>query len=334
MSSALRKIYSFLDSMRKIGDTAYTNHHFKLFAYYTMQFFYHYLDQIKILLLLPLLFFSSCGDSPSLPTEQTKPLILVSLAPYQFLAQRIGGNAIQVKGIIPQNANPHTFEPTARQMKEVCQGDLWFRIGEPFENKLLSHLQRKNSDLKIVDLREKIDFLPLEGCCPHCSHDAMDRHFWLSLELTKIQATKIADILCAIVPSEATIFQKNLQNLYEEISLIDDEIRSLLNQLQHRSFVVSHPAFGYFCRDYQLKQLSIEEAGKEPRPKHVESVMRQAKLEEAKIALALPQHNNKGVYLVAKQLSIPVHSIDPYSFDYLETMRHLASLLANGEKIP
>jgi zinc transport system substrate-binding protein len=33
--------------------------------------------------------------------------------------------------------------------------------------------------------------------------------------------------------------------------------------------LVSHPAFGYFCKDYDLEQISIEVEGKEPRPKDV-----------------------------------------------------------------
>ena len=49
------------------------------------------------------------------------------------------------------------------------------------------------------------------------------------------------------------------------------------------------------------------------------------------LAIAMPQHSNKGLELVAKKLHLNVYVIDPYAPDYFETMLHLAHLVADDE---
>ena len=92
--------------------------------------------------------------------------------------------------------------------------------------------------------------------------------------------------------------------------------------------MVSHPAFGYFCKDYALKQLSVEYEGKDPRPRHLENVLREAKKGSLKLAITLPQYNNKGTLLIAEKLNLSTQMIDPYSSDYLATMDQLAQMIA------
>jgi zinc transport system substrate-binding protein len=191
------------------------------------------------------------------PVEARKPLLLVSLAPYQTLVQTIAGNEFEVQTIVPNGADPHHYEPTAQQLIQASQGKIWFRIGESFEAKLLPLL--KNA--RLVDLR---DTLPLiEGQCKH----HQDRHLWLSPKLLAIQAEHVTAALSATFPERQEKFEERLAILIRDLKTLDLEIESQLSSAKVRTFLVSHPAFAYFCRDYDCSQLSIEHEGKEPRPK-------------------------------------------------------------------
>lgn len=273
---------------------------------------------------------SSCGKKAVIPSQ--KPLLLVSIAPYRFLVGEIAGPEFEVKAIVPSTANPHSFEPTATQVAEIERGLAWFRIGEPFEGKILSLLQRKNPGLKTHDLREGIVLIE-EGQslgCHHCSMDHFDRHIWLSPRLAAQQAALIERNLSERFPEQTEKFKKNRIQLCEKLTALDQEIQGILKPVANRTLLVSHPAFGYFCKEYDFEQLSVEYEGKDPRPKHLEEILKKAVSESMEVALALPQYNNKGAQLIAERLHVPVHLIDPYSADYFETMRKLAHLIADS----
>lgn len=268
---------------------------------------------------------AACSNTK--PPSPQKPLVLVSIAPYKLFASRIGGDCINVQSIVPQAANAHTFEPTPRQREELLQACVWFRIGEPFEKPLIPLLPKSS---RIVDLRDGIEMLTTEdnAPCPHCTADGGDRHIWMSPSLAKRQAETIAQTLSAEFPQHREQFEMRLSTLLTDLEKLDKQIRETLQHAKRRSLLVSHPAFGYFCRDFDLRQLSVEVEGKDPRPRHLEQLLQTAKNDPPAVALALPQHNNKGVQILAQGLCVQIQMVDPYSSDYFSMMQELAEKIA------
>lgn len=294
---------------------------------YCMNFFSMFLS---FLLLLA----ASC-TKPSSSHEPAKPLILVSIAPYKFFTQRVAGPDFNVETVVPAGANPHIFEPTSRQVAAISKGAVWFRIGEPFEKKILPVFQEKNRAFTDFDLRNDIELIEDHHLnCSHCSMDHSDRHIWLSPKLAIKQARSIAQTLADKFPEKKDLFFENAEKLASELSELDREIASILGLMKDKTLLVSHPAFGYFCKDYGLEQLSVEYEGKDPRPRHLEAVLQKASASHTNLALALPQHNNKGAQLIAEKLHVPVRMIDPYSPDYFETLRLLAHIIADPQYQP
>jgi zinc transport system substrate-binding protein len=268
----------------------------------------------------------------ALTAKSEKPVVLVSIPPYQTLVEKIGGDSLTVKTIVPVGANPHTFEPTARQASQTVKATLWLRIGEPFEEKLTSFLEGQKTAPKVYDLRDGVHLIGAhEGGCSCHEKDHLDRHLWLSTKELAIQAEKVASVFTSHFPEKKEFFEANLAAYKQELQETDAEIQKTLKPLKDRLFITSHGAFAYFCRDYSLEQLSVEFEGKDPRPKHVESIFERALNGHAKTALELPQYNNKGVSLIAKKLNLDLKWIDPYSPDSLKTMRHLAQLLVDED---
>ena len=140
---------------------------------------------------------------------------------------------------------------------------------------------------------------------------------------------KITAELSDAFPSDKETFEAHLAILEQELADLDQEIQERLHSVETRIFLVSHPAFAYFCRDYDCRQLSVEHEGKEPRPRELEETLHTAIETHATLAIALPQHNNKGAQLIAEKLRIPVRYVDPYAADYFDTMRKLSELIAN-----
>jgi zinc transport system substrate-binding protein len=261
-------------------------------------------------------FLVACGKTEIAPQKISKPLVLVSVAPYQLFVERIGGERLEVLSIVPPGANAHTYEPTPRQMHSLKAGKVWFRIGEPCERPLIALFKDR---WRIVDLQTSVDE-PLDH----------DRHFWMSPTLVKTQARLITQTLSEEWPEYKQEFEANLELLISDLDMLDVEIRVAMAPLKDAAFLVSHPSFGYFCRDYSLEQLSVEIEGKDPRPKELQSLMNRIKEKRPKVAIALPEMNNKGVQFLAKELSLPLSVIDPYSHEYFDMMHIFLGLMRDA----
>lgn len=278
-------------------------------------------------LIFSLLAFFSSGKRD---IAETKPTLLVSVAPYQKIVEKIAGDTFEVQTVVPPGSNPHAYEPTFRQIGSIGKGLIWFRIGESFENKVFPVLKEKNPTLTDCDLRVGLPLIHESAC--HCHQKIQeDRHFWLSPKILIPQVQMIAKELETRFPEKQEIFQKNAIDLLIELNALDEEIKTILKRANSKSFLVSHAAFAYFCKEYDLHQFSIEHGGKEPTAKQLSSLMQAVQQSNAKLAISMPEHSNKGVELIAKKTGMHLHEVDPYAFDYAETMMKLAQLMVQDD---
>jgi zinc transport system substrate-binding protein len=256
---------------------------------------------------------------------EAKTQVLVSISPQKFLVERIGQEHVSVNVIVPPGANSHTYEPTPRQMVSVQKGGVWFRLGESFEARMAPSLQHK---IEMVDQREGIDLIEMGcGCCN--ARDAFDPHIWLSPRILKKQAAQIAKILGERDPEHIALFACNLKALEYELDMLDRECAALVGKSLQRHILVSHPAFGYFCRDYGLDQLSIEMEGREPTPRHLTELISQARSYEIKTVFLQKQHNPRGGKRVAQELGAETQYVDPYAENVIENLRTIAKLFSS-----
>jgi len=252
--------------------------------------------------------------------------VLVSINPYKDIIRRIAGETVQVIVLVPPGANMHTFEPTPKQMMNVSQADLWFRMGESFEEKALSSLKSYHDTLQIIDLRDGVELMcsTPQSTCPHC-REGCDLHFWLDPILMKQQAKKIAQALTKAYPENAEIYRQNLQKLDNDLDQLDDEIQAVLKPMKNRAIFVSHPAFSYFAKRYNLVQYAIEFEGRDPTPQQLTKILETARENNVKTIFIQKQFNNKGARLVAQQFGARLVMLDPYADDYILEMRKTAT---------
>lgn len=253
--------------------------------------------------------------------------VLVSVAPHKFFVEQIAGDTVDVVLMVPAGASAHTYEPTPRQMIVASKGDIWFRIGESFEDKAIEALKSHHANLQVVDLREGLKLL-YDHVCSHHKGSA-DLHFWLSPKMAKQQAETMAKALQSAYPQNTAIYQTNLEKFTKELDDLDQEIAAKLASLKNRTIMVSHPAYGYFARDYDLKQISIEFEGKDPTPNQLTKILNEARQLHIKKIYVQPQYSSKGAYLIAREIGALVIALDPYAENYLNSMREIANQFAN-----
>lgn len=260
------------------------------------------------------------------------PKVLVSVAPYTYFVERIAGNHVSVNLMVPEASSAHTFEPSPKQMISATQSDIWFRIGEPFEVKALNAIKSVRPDLVVVDLRKGISLL--HGQCKHVhaeGHCGADLHLWLSPKIAKIQAEIIAEALIQQFPKHKEDFEKNYQGFIKELTDLEDFIFTTLAPVKNRMLIVSHPAYAYFCKDYNFTQVSIEFEGRDPTGKQLTTLLNCAKQSQVHFILTQPQYSDKAARLIADQIHARLISVDPYSEKYDSTLRLIATVIAENQ---
>lgn len=280
----------------------------------------------KFFLLLLLLFFKI-----QLVASQSHHVV-VSVAPYKYFVEAIAQDTISIELLVPPGASFHDFEPTPQMVLKVVNADIWFRVGELFEEKAMRALKTHNPKMKIVDLREGVDLIIVDDEHAACCHaQGADLHMWLSPKVAKTQAELIAKALSETYPDNKDLYAKNLNIFLQKLDALDQEIRKTLQGLKNRTIMVGHPAYAYFARDYQLKQFPIEYEGKDPTPRKLNEILLRAKNENIKTIFVQGQYNTKGASLIAKELRAKLVILDPYSGDYFISMREIAKKIAEQE---
>lgn len=261
-------------------------------------------------------------------TEVKKPKVLVSVAPYSYFVQQIAKNLVTVDLMVPEGASAHTYEPTAKQMIRASQAEVWFRIGEPFETKAIQAIKSVNPKIDLIDLRQGISLL--HGSCKHAhagGHCGDDLHLWLSPKIGKIQAKTITDGLSKRFPQHQAEFEKNLNQFIDALTALDAFITITLQPVENRTLMVSHPAYAYFCQDYNFKQLPIEFEGRDPTAKQLTELLANAKASQVRYILTQPQYSDKAARLIGGQIGAELISLDPYSENYDVTLRQIATVI-------
>ncbi|MGR3973714.1 MAG: zinc ABC transporter substrate-binding protein [Candidatus Rhabdochlamydia sp.] len=276
---------------------------------------------LATLLTLSSTLFFSCSFNQSEPSSS----ILVTIPVYAAIIQSLTENQIPIQILVPPGADPHTYEPKPDQIRHFTQASIWFRIGESIENKLVKLLE--SYPVKIVNISHgKTDLLE-EAHHGHHHAEAHDLHLWMDPLLLLKQVEEMRDHLIQSFPQRKDQIQLQAERMIQKLNNLDHKIEAQLACVKGHTLLVSHPAFGYFCKRYHLHQLSVEMEGKDPLPQDIAALMGVNKAVLIPFVILEPQYSSKGAKLIAQQLDLPCEEIDPYTFDYFDMLNHLSDLI-------
>ena len=246
---------------------------------------------LSLLLLVAILASSCAPRSQPVETGEAKIRVVVSILPQAYFVRRVGGDRVEVTVIVPPGASPATYEPSASQMRSLAQADLYIRIRVPFEDAWMGKIAAANPDMLIIDSSEGIERI-----------GGKDPHIWLSPRLVKLQAQAIYKGLVGVDPENKAIYAQNRDQFIADLEALDVEIAEVLAQVRGKKFMVFHPVWSYFARDYGLQQIAIEVEGKEPSAAELAALIETAKTEGIKAIFVQPQFSSKTAETIARQI--------------------------------
>jgi zinc transport system substrate-binding protein len=255
--------------------------------------------------------------------------------------EKIGGPLVDVYVMVRPGQNPHTYEPTPKQMSSLADTDIYFSIGVTFEDIWLDKIASSNPGLRIVSTYEGIKRRTIEkhshegegsGDSHNSPSESLDPHIWLDPNLVIHQAKIIADALIRFSPANKLALEKNLNLFVQEMTDLDKNIRKELKGIKSKAFLVFHPTWGYFTDEYGLEQIAIEKEGKEPSARHLAEIIELAKKKNIKIIFVQAQFSRTYAESIATAIGARVISVDPLSADYTNNLLKIAKIMAENLK--
>lgn len=272
----------------------------------------------KLVVFLMSLSLLSCNTTPTKSIEET---ITVSIRPQKYMVEQIAGDHFNINVLVADGSGPETYEPSAKQMKEVSESKTYFMTGLlDFEKGWLQKVAELHPNLKIVNTASGVDLIEGDphhehshGDAHHHHHDAgVDPHIWLSIREIKVQSNTILKELIRLMPELETEFAGNHATFNSRLDSLDAVIADKFTSLgQQPVFMIYHPALGYFARDYGLRQLPIELGGKEPSPSYMKELIDMAKENKINTIFYSEQFDIKSAQTLSDQLGLELVAFNP-----------------------
>lgn len=213
---------------------------------------------------IPIIFLiSACGQNASdsgKPLDQTQgeadSAILTSTTFLADITRNIAGDRVTVESLLPFGADPHSYQPTPRDVARIADSKLLIVNGAEYEHFLESLLENAGGEREIIEasagiLPERIlseGEVEVEGQGEH----GMDPHMWLDPNNVIIYVENIREGLTNYDPEGAAVYQASADAYISELKSLDKWIVEQVSQIpqERRLLVTNHEALGYFTERY------------------------------------------------------------------------------------
>jgi zinc transport system substrate-binding protein len=306
---------------------------------------------------LSLLALSACAAYTDAPASSPAPgtsggqlRVSVAFYPFQFVAERVGGDLVDVTNLTAPGAEPHDLELTPQQVASLTTDDLViYQSG--FQPAVDTAVQQAQPT-RTVDTASFLTLMPVDHDADegddHAEegddhdHGAYDPHTWLDPTNVVAVAEHVRDALAAARPDAAQQFADNTSRLVTDLTGLDATLKADLGTCAIKPFITSHAAFGYFAHRYGLTQVGINgvEPDVEPSAARIAEVQRIAKQNHVTTIFFETLVSPAVAESIAGDLGLRTDVLDPLEgitaeskgSDYLEVMRANGSALQKANQ--
>ena len=203
-------------------------------------------------------------------SAQDRPVIATVNYPLAFMAERLGGDAVEVLFPVPDGRDPSFWRPDLSEIAAIQQADLIALNGAGFATwTTRTSLPRS----RLVDTSAAFSDAYIatqsvthsHGADGEHSHTGTASYTWLDFAHAARKAETLAAAMKRRMPELGDQIDVALPALVAELMALDAEARDVLTALQGTTILATHPRYQYFARAYGLDIASLEwDAGAMP----------------------------------------------------------------------
>lgn len=281
-----------------------------------------------IALSLLLLFISFSCDLKSNGVEQK--VIFTSIQPIAYLLDHLTSDSVQSKVLVRPGYSPASYELLPSQVKALAASKLWLKAGHlGYEKAWKDRIAGVYPGLIQINLSKSLDLISMADI-QHGDHShpgGIDPHTWTGPNEVKIMIGEIRQSIEAESKLSELIDDSAYTHLRWRIDSLIDNHTERMAPYQGRRLYIFHPSLGYYCRQFGIEQVAIEDQGKEPSPLHLSSMHAMMEQDSARAILVQREFDQEHAQVIAKSLGIDLIIIDPLQYDWFKMMDDIASAI-------
>jgi ABC-type Zn uptake system ZnuABC Zn-binding protein ZnuA len=270
--------------------------------------------------------------------------LAVSTPIFADIVSNVAGSRAEVWSIIPEEADPHTYEAVPADLIRLTDSDAFIYMGanlEPFIESGAWRRQVASVGLPVLELAAHLNLVEVDKVIDHGDHvhdlREGDPHVWLDPAQVLDVVDTVEAFLVEIDPAGAEDYAAHAVAYRMEVEELDRELTEQLGQIpsENRKLVVFHDAYTYFAARYGFEVIGVVLNNPEAEPSAREMVELLEVIEEHDVSVifAEPQFNTGFLERLAEEASVQVGELLTDAFvgrvdSYLDLMRfNLASLM-------
>lgn len=210
---------------------------------------------LAFVILLSAFVLVSCGSPDAAGADSLSVVATTTII--ADMARNVGGDRVTVRSLVPANADPHSFEPTPREIGAVARADVVLEHGMGLDAWVINMIDVSGTDAHVAVVTDRVTTIEgeqhEEDASGH-SHEGEDPHVWFDVANAQVMVANIRDALIAADPGSAEIYRANATRYQSELADLDGWIREQIATIpeSQRKLVTNHDAFGYYVHTYGL----------------------------------------------------------------------------------
>jgi len=209
------------------------------------------------LMLLGALLIGCDGASSDAPAREKGNVVYVVNYPLQYFAERIGGEAVDVRFPAPAEGDPAFWTPDEATVRAYQDADLILLNGATYAKWAARYSlpTARTVDTSAgfrdayIEVKESVTHSHGKGGAH--SHAGTDFNTWVDPELAIRQAQSVRDALSTFWPDHAESFRANFDTLEQELVEVRDALREMTQKATAPpALIASHPVYNYAAKRF------------------------------------------------------------------------------------
>lgn len=196
---------------------------------------------------------------PTGKTKNDKFTIVTTTTMITDLVKTIGGDAVEVKGIMGAGVDPHLYKASEGDVSKLTSADLIIYNGLHLEGKLVDVFEKMNhvgkKTLALGSFLSEEQIINSEAFVS--SHDP---HIWFSIKNWKTITIQLIAVLSKENPENKLTYEKNGNEYLSKLTALEVSVKSKIEELpvDERILVTAHDAFSYFGREFNFQVVGLQ----------------------------------------------------------------------------
>jgi ABC-type Zn uptake system ZnuABC Zn-binding protein ZnuA len=201
-------------------------------------------NYLWILVGLGMVLLNACSPGSSAATSSAGvPKVVAVNSTLANIAQEIAGDRMEIDVLIPPGADPHTFQPTPRDVAKIADSQMLIANGAGLEEWLQEVIDNAGGQSMLI--------IAADGLTESSDRPG-DPHFWLDPNFVIHYVRQIRDGFIELDPTGEAVYSQNTEQFIARLEDLDGWITQQVETIspEKRLLITNHESFGYFADRY------------------------------------------------------------------------------------